>query len=96
WDETRAWCRGFAEAMVRDEPERFVAVVSKARRRGRILIDWLRNGLGSTAVASFSPRARAGATVATRLAWREVTAALDPGAFTVQTVPGRLARQKKD
>jgi bifunctional non-homologous end joining protein LigD len=92
----RTWCRGFAEDMEREFPDRFVASVPKARRTGKILIDWLRNGLGSTAVASFSPRARPGATVATPLAWREVTAKLDPAAFTLATVPKRLARQTRD
>ena len=70
--------------------------MSKARRKGRILIDWLRNGLGATAVVSFSPRARPGAGVATRLTWREVTARLDPGAFTLKTVPARLRKLKAD
>ncbi|HEX3346561.1 MAG TPA: hypothetical protein VHS58_00495, partial [Acetobacteraceae bacterium] len=59
-------------------------------------VDWLRNGLGSTAVASFSPRAREGAGVATRLTWREVTETLNPAAFNVRTVPERLAKQKRD
>jgi bifunctional non-homologous end joining protein LigD len=96
WDTTRAWCRAFAEKMAADAPERYVASVPKARRRGRILVDWLRNGLGSTAIASFSPRAREGACVATRLTWREVTDTLDPAAFTIATVPGRLAKQRRD
>ncbi len=96
WPTARAWCRDFAEAMERDSQERFVASVPKARRHGRILVDWLRNGLGSTAVASLSPRARPGAGVATRLAWREVTDKLDPAAFTIATVPDRLRRQRKD
>lgn len=96
WDTVRAWSRAFAEAMERDSPDRFVASVPKAKRVGKILVDWLRNGLGSTAVASFSPRARTGATVATPLAWREVTAKLDPSAFTLATVPKRLVRQKHD
>ena len=85
WDSVRAWSRSFAEDMEREFPDRFVASVPKARRKGKILLDWLRNGLGSTAVASFSPRARPGAMVATPLAWREVTAKLDPASFTIGT-----------
>lgn len=96
WDATRAWCRGFAERLAADDPGAYVARMPKIERRGKILIDWLRNGLGSTAVASFSPRARPGATVATRLAWREVTARLDPAAFTIGTVPARLRSLKAD
>jgi bifunctional non-homologous end joining protein LigD len=96
WNTTRTWCRAFAEAMAAEFPDRIVASVPKARRTGRILVDWLRNGLGATAVASFSPRARPGATVATPLAWREVTARLDPASFTLATVPKRLARLKRD
>ncbi|MBO0711057.1 MAG: DNA ligase D [Acetobacteraceae bacterium] len=94
WDTTRAWCRGFAEAMVADASETYVSRLPKNERRGKILVDWLRNGLGSTAIASFSPRARPGATVATPLAWREVTEALDPAAFTLQTVPRRLKKPR--
>lgn len=96
WTATRAWCRGFAEAWAAEEPTRFVAAVSKAIRPGHILIDWLRNGLGSTAVASFSPRARPGAIIATPVAWREVTPDLDPAAFTLATVPVRLVKLKRD
>jgi bifunctional non-homologous end joining protein LigD len=96
WDQARTFARAFAEIMAAEAPDRFLAHVRIADRRGRILVDWLRNGLGSTAVASFSPRARPGAPVATPLAWGEVTPKLDPGAFTVRTVPGRLDRQGHD
>ncbi len=96
WDRVRAWCRGFAEAMERDAPDRYVSTTAKKDRSGRILVDWLRNGLGSTAVASYSPRARPGTGVATPLAWREVTPKLDPGRHTLRTVPSRLTRQKSD
>jgi bifunctional non-homologous end joining protein LigD len=96
WDTAREWCRAFAERMAADDPDRYVARVAKASRRGRILVDWLRNGLGATAVASFSPRARPGAGVAARLAWREVTAKLDPAALTLKTMPDRLRRLRRD
>ncbi|WP_428491098.1 DNA ligase D [Rhodopila sp.] len=96
WDPVRAFCRSFAETVSAADPGKYLAHVKLADRRGRVLIDWLRNGLGSTAVASFCPRARPGAGVATPLAWREVTAKLDPGAFTLNTVPGRLAKLTAD
>jgi bifunctional non-homologous end joining protein LigD len=82
--------------MAQEEPERFLAHLKIGDRRGRILVDWLRNGLGATAVASFSPRARSGATVATPVAWTEVTERLDPSQFTVRTVPERQAKLKAD
>jgi bifunctional non-homologous end joining protein LigD len=96
WDAVRDFARGIAQAMEAEAPERFVSTVPKAKRRGRILVDWLRNGAGATAICSYSPRARPGATVATPLAWREVGAKLDPQAFTLSTVPQRVARQKRD
>jgi bifunctional non-homologous end joining protein LigD len=96
WDSARAWCRAFAELMVADSPDRYVAAIKKSIRAQKILVDWLRNGLGSTAIASFSPRARPGAGVATRLAWTEVTGALDPAAFNLRTVPDRITAQKAD
>jgi bifunctional non-homologous end joining protein LigD len=96
WDLVRTFCRSFAETVSAANPEKYLAHVKIADRRGRILIDWLRNGLGSTAVASFCPRARPGAGVATPLAWQEVTPKLDLAAFTVQTVPERLAKLRVD
>jgi bifunctional non-homologous end joining protein LigD len=96
WEAAKPFCRAFAEEMAREFPERYLAHLKIADRRGRILVDWLRNGLGATAVASFCPRARPGATVATPLDWSEVTPALDPAAFTVLSVPTRLAKLRKD
>ena len=96
WDEVKAFCRAFAETLSQEQPQRFLSTVRKADRQGRILIDWLRNGLGATAVASFSPRARPGATVATPLTWDEVTPKLDPRIFTLHNTLDRLARQRAD
>ena len=96
WDTVKRFCRSFAEAMSQTEPSRFLAHLKIADRSGRILIDWLRNGMGATAVASFSPRARSGATVATPLAWSEVKPGLDPSGFTLRSVPERLKRTKKN
>ena len=92
WEDARVFTRGLAEAMARDAPRRFTSHVRMEERRGRILVDWLRNGLGATAVASYSPRARPGALVATPLGWSEVTQALDPAAFTIGTLRRRIDR----
>jgi bifunctional non-homologous end joining protein LigD len=96
WDAVKPFCRAFAETLSQEQPDRFLSTVKKADRHGRILIDWLRNGLGSTAIASFSPRARDGATVATPIAWEDVDRKLDPARFTLRTVPERLARLRAD
>lgn len=96
WDPVRAWCKNFAEQASDAHPDKYLAHVKIADRRGRILIDWLRNGLGSTAVASYCPRARPGAGVATPLAWSEVTPKLDLQTFTLRTVPERLGRLKAE
>ena len=96
WDDVKPFCRAFAETLSQQQPDRYLSTVKKADRRGRILIDWLRNGLGATAVASYCPRARPGASVATPLSWDEVDGRLDPARFTIQTVPDRLARQRTD
>ncbi len=95
WDTAKRFCRAFAALMAQDDPAHFLAHVKLADRRGRILIDWLRNGMGATAVASYCPRARAGAGVATPLGWDEVNPGLDPADFTISTVPERLRRARK-
>jgi bifunctional non-homologous end joining protein LigD len=96
WDTVKPFCRAFAEMQSQQHPDRFLSTVKKEERRGRILIDWLRNGLGATAITSFCPRARAGATVATPVAWDEVNPGLNPARFTLRSVPERLARLRDD
>ena len=60
WDDLKSFARGVAEELAHDRPARYVAAAAKSRRTGRIFIDWLRNGEGATAVASYSTRARPG------------------------------------
>ncbi|WP_283180013.1 DNA ligase D [Gemmobacter sp. 24YEA27] len=60
WPEVKAFTKGVAQAMASDAPGDYVATVAKARRKGRILIDYLRNQRGATAVAAYSTRARRG------------------------------------
>lgn len=96
WDRVKAFCRSVAETLSKDKPDRYLSTVRKVDRRGRILIDWLRNAPGATAIASYCPRARPGATVATPIDWDDATRTLDPGKFTVRSIPSRLARLPHD
>jgi bifunctional non-homologous end joining protein LigD len=84
WDETKTFAHGIAVQMERRFPERFVSVASKARRTGKIFVDYLRNSRGATAVAPYSLRARLGATVAMPIAWEELDTKR-PADFTLET-----------
>ncbi|KAK0357710.1 hypothetical protein LTR94_038337, partial [Friedmanniomyces endolithicus] len=57
--------------------------MSKAKRKGRIFIDWLRNQRGSTSVLPYVVRARPGAPVATPVSWRELEEAPSAQMFTI-------------
>jgi len=93
WDEVKAFARGVAMRLVRGAPERFTATMGEANRRGKIFVDYLRNARGATAVAAYSLRARPGATASAPLSWRELSASTPPSAFTVSTVPKRIAQR---
>ncbi|GHA83641.1 DNA ligase D [Cognatilysobacter bugurensis] len=69
WERVRGFCDAFASAMAAQAPQRFVATMSKAKREGRIFIDWLRNGRGATSIATWSLRARPDAPAAVPLTW---------------------------
>jgi bifunctional non-homologous end joining protein LigD len=72
WNTHKDFAKRFAEALSLAEPERFIATMSKAKRTGKIFIDWLRNQRGSTAVLPYSARARENAPVAVPIAWGEL------------------------
>lgn len=96
WGTVKAFARAVAESMQRDTPGRYIAKASKEARKGKIFVDYLRNDLTATAVAAFSARAREAAPVAMPLDWSELKASLRPAAFTIETVPSRLAGRRAD
>nr|WP_244671778.1 DNA ligase D [Pseudoxanthomonas spadix] len=96
WDTVKEFCEAFANAMAQQQPERYIATMSKAKREQKIFIDWLRNGRGSTSVCSWSLRAREHATVAMPLRWEELGKVDSPDQFTLDKALQRAARLKGD
>lgn len=96
WPEIKAFCKELVEALVRQSPDRYVATVSKAQRRGKIFIDYLRNARGATFIAPYSTRARENAPIAVPLEWDELTSKFRPAAVTVANVRTYLAEHRKD
>lgn len=96
WSALKAFTKTMAEELAADDPKRFVATISKAKRRGRILVDYLRNQRGATAVAAYSTRAREGAPVSMPLSWDELSPQIGPAHFTVLNAPTRLANLSAD
>lgn len=96
WDKVKTFCKRVAQAEAKADPQRVTSVMSKQRRQGRIFLDYLRNGRGATAIASYSPRARKNAPVAVPVTWDEVTPTLRPDRYNVDNLRRRLSALKQD
>lgn len=90
WNDVKAFAKALADSMSADNPDKYLATATKAKRTGKIFIDYLRNGRGNTAVAAYSTRARAGAPVSMPLDWKELGDGIGPAYFTVDNTPARL------
>ena len=84
WPAVTDFAHRFASALAGADPDHYTATMSKAKRKGRIFIDWLRNQRGSTAILPYSVRARLGAPVAAPLAWSEVGEVKGGGHFNLK------------
>src|SRR4029453_15186011 len=90
WDTIKRFAQSVAETMTAERPDRYVANMAKRVRQGRIYVDYLRNGMGATAVGAYSTRARPGAAVSTPLSWVEIGPGIRSNHFTLVNLPKRL------
>lgn len=90
WPVAAAFAEGLARTLEQIAPDRFVATMSKAKRRGKIFVDHLRNRRGATAIAPYSPRARQGAPAAAPVTWRELETAPSAAAFDLARLQARV------
>jgi bifunctional non-homologous end joining protein LigD len=96
WPTAKAFCEAFARAMEAQSPRRYVATATKAKRKGVIFIDWLRNGRGATSVTNWSLRARPEAGVAVPLAWSELGRTKSGKDYPLERALRRAAGQRSD
>jgi bifunctional non-homologous end joining protein LigD len=94
WPLAKDFARSLCACMADEDPTRYTSTMSKAKRVGKIFLDYLRNDHAATAVAVLSPRARAGAPVSMPLPWKFVRRGLNPQVFTVQSAPQLLRDMK--
>jgi bifunctional non-homologous end joining protein LigD len=90
WAEFKQFASDVAEQIERLDPKRFIANMSKAKRKGRIFIDYLRNGRGATAIAPYSPRARGTAPIAVPVSWDELKTIPSASVFKLKDMHARL------
>lgn len=92
-ERTSEYAKALALELAGETPGRVTAVMAKARRRGRVFVDWSQNNPHKTTIASYSLRGRARPTVATPVTWAEVGAAREPAdlTFVAADLPARLA-----
>jgi bifunctional non-homologous end joining protein LigD len=96
WDQVKEFSKQIAELLARAYPDRYISKMTKAKRTGKIYIDYLRNGRGATFICPYSTRAKTGAPVAAPIHWDELSPELKPNQFTIRNMPQRLARLHQD
>ena len=94
WEKVKEYAGAFAHEMVAAAPQAYVATMTKAKRTGKIFIDYFRNDYTATAIADYGVRARPGAPVAVPLAWEELDGLTSASAFTIKAVLKRLKTRK--
>jgi bifunctional non-homologous end joining protein LigD len=96
WDQVKDFTGRIAEAIAASSPDLYIATASKAKRKGKTFIDYLRNGRGATFIAPYSTRARENAPIAVPLEWDELSPKLLPNHFTIRNIERRLAKLRRD
>jgi bifunctional non-homologous end joining protein LigD len=96
WETVKTFVQAFAQAMAADDPDRYVATMTKSKRKGKIFVDYFRNSLEQTSVAAYSTRARDGAPVSMPVTWDELGRVKSANQYTLPDIGKRLRAMKRD
>jgi bifunctional non-homologous end joining protein LigD len=96
WDTVKIFVQAFAQAMAADDPNRYVAEMTKSLRKGKIFVDYFRNSLEQTSVAAYSTRARDGAPVSVPVTWDELGCVKSANQYTLRNIGKRIGSLKRD
>lgn len=92
----RDFARKVASQVAQAKSDRLTTETRKAKRKGRLFIDYLRNAYAQTAAPPYAIRPRQGAPVATPIDWEELRRNdLHSRSFTIKNIFRRLG-QKED
>lgn len=89
-EDVKAFAHALADAMVKRHPGAYTANMAKKEREGKVFVDYLRNGHGSSAVAPYSVRAREGAPVALPITWKELKDLRGANLFSLKQAMARM------
>jgi bifunctional non-homologous end joining protein LigD len=96
YDAVNGFARAAVQHLARAIPSRFVAKSGAANRKGKIFVDWLRNGHGATTVAAYSARARPGLGVSMPVRWDDLAGLKSGAHWTIATAREHLSFQRED
>ena len=85
WNEVKTFAHDFAHAMTQSAPDHYTATLAKKARKGKIFIDYLRNGRGSTTVAPLSLRANEEAAISMPIDWKLLETGVHPKSYTINS-----------
>jgi bifunctional non-homologous end joining protein LigD len=93
-DEVRDYAKGIAEELEKARPDLVVSQMTKARRSGKVFLDWSQNSGSKTTIAPYSLRGRDVPLVAAPRTWDEIEAgAEDPFGLEHLRLDEVLARE---
>ncbi|CAG9245028.1 DNA ligase D [Paraburkholderia unamae] len=96
WDEVKDFARVVANYMAATLPERFSARMGAQNRKGRVFVDYLRNGRGASTIAAYAPRARPGLGVSVPVGWDELHTLTSGDQWNVANLRERLEGPRAD